>query len=282
MSPRLLRPGGHTQGLLHARGGWAAVPGEGALHVQQARTPSRADGDPGGRQVAPKPGFSPENRRATCRQGAGRAAEGQAVPEGHSPESSASSSPSGLPARRPGWSQGRPRLQRAAPPPAWHHVLAEVAGRSHAQEPWPPLSAGHLTRHPPPGAMAAGQDAPGHPLREGDAPCAAIRVLSGGLRALSASMAPRPRGRAHSGQDWGLQPPGLSLRGSHRVLQAHRPGSTCDTGPCVLVFRLIRHPTRSPRWPATPISVCGRLHGHILILSALQTSTFKANFMGNR
>ena len=54
MSPRLLRPGGHTQGLLHAQGGWAAVPGEGALHVQRARTPSRQAA--GGPETGIQPG----------------------------------------------------------------------------------------------------------------------------------------------------------------------------------------------------------------------------------
>lgn len=105
---------------------------------------------------------------------------------------------------------------------------------------------------PPPRAMAAGQDTPGHPLRDGDAHRAVSRGpapwsgLSAGLRALSALTAPRPQGRDRSAQNWGLQPPGLSLRGSHRMHQVHGPGSTCDTAPAC------RHPTRSPRWPDTP------------------------------
>lgn len=120
--------------------------------------------------------------------------------------------------------------------------------------------------------MAAGQDAPGHPLRDGDAPCATVFRL---------------RWHHASGQSplrlgLGSPAPGLALRGSHRVCRVHRPGSARDTGPCRLVSGS-SDPPHSPRdGPTRPISVRGRLLGHILIPSAFQTSTFKANFMGNR
>ena len=52
-------------------------------------------------------------------------------------------------------------------------------------------------RPPTPRSMAAGQDAPGLPLRDGNASCATVFWLDGTT----------PQGRARSGQDWGLRPP---------------------------------------------------------------------------
>lgn len=118
----------------------------------------------------PGAGTQPGGLQGDMQAGGWQAAEGQVVPEGPSPESSTSSSPSGLPAGCRGWSQGRPGLQRAAPPPPWHHVLAEVSGRSHPREPRPLPSAGHLHGPPPPGAWPQGRTLQGSPLGMGTPP----------------------------------------------------------------------------------------------------------------
>lgn len=163
--------------------------------------------------------------------------------------------------------------------------LAPCPGRGGAQASPPRAAATSLwvpARPPPAGATAAGQDAPGHPLRDGDAPVQCPGAPRRGQGALGrAPCSFGSDGTTASRQSplrSGLRSPvpGLSLRGSHGMHQVHGPGSTCDMAPAC------RHPTRSPRRPDAPLSVCGSLQGHGLIPPALQTSTVKANFMGNR
>lgn len=116
-------------------------------------------------------GLGPEDRRATRRRGAGSAAarlrarwSGRAQPRiRHLLK------PFGAAGPGPPVEPGQTRLRRAAPPPAWHHVLAEVAGGPHPREPLPLPPAGQLT---PPTPRSRGRRAGRSraPLSDGDAP----------------------------------------------------------------------------------------------------------------
>ena len=147
MSPRLLRPGSHTQGLLHARGGWAAVPGEGPRAAGQDAQQA------GGRW--------PRNRdsaRRTARQHAGRGLAGplraRQSRKGTAPNPPPPQALQGCRPVAPGGARADPgcRGQRPHPPgtmswPKWqegltprsrgHRSLLGTLPATHPQEPWP-------------------------------------------------------------------------------------------------------------------------------------------------
>lgn len=231
MSPRLLRPGGHTQGLLHARGRLGCGPrGRGSLR-------GAGPGRPVGLRETPAGSRWPRNRDSAWRAAGQHAGRGLAGPlrarqswKGTAPNPPPPQALRGCRPVAPGRARADPgcRGQRPHPPgtmswPKWqesltprshgHRSLLGTLHAPHPQEPWPQ---GRMLQGTPLGM--------GTPLAT-QSGCSQEAPCSFSFNGTTAS------GQSPLRSGLGSPAPPACPSGSHRARQTHRPGSACDRGP---------------------------------------------------